>query len=162
VVQETLFWSLSNRTTERNATVGHSLSGRIDSIEPDESVAVARLDSPEKPEAIRPTREGDSMRWSFDGTDKSGFYTASVGQGADRRGETFAVNIDVAESDLTRADLQQLPAELRAGAIDGDESSPGVAPLERRSGWSEPILLGVLALLVAEIAVAWRFGRRRT
>jgi hypothetical protein len=93
-------------------------------------------------------------------------YVAQFGAPVSRN-ESFAVNVDTAESDLTKLEL----AELR-----GDEVWPGIpfaydttwqnlderpsAEISRRASLHRWLLWGVFGLLFTESLMAWRFGRR--
>jgi hypothetical protein len=75
-----------------------------------------------------------------------------------------AVNVDPAEGDLRRASFEALQRSLPGVnlhlARDAAEALPR-RETEARGEMSRALLAGVGALLLAELALAWLFGRRR-
>jgi hypothetical protein len=162
-VQELLAAAVGGTWAERNAAVGQAVGNSF------RSLADVRIDiQPPEGEArqVRVTGEGDYVGWSYAETDQSGVYVAKLGPPLSHN-ETYAVNVDTAESDLTKLDL----AELRS-----DEVWPGVSfeyntnwqnlderpsgEISRRATFHRYLLYGVLGLIFAETLLAWRFGRR--
>jgi len=91
--------------------------------------------------------------------DEQGFYVF------ERGGETagmLAANVDVRESDLATLDAEELVAALRPLGAGGERTSGPVesTPIEREAsqGLWRYLVLGVLALLVAEVFVANRLS----
>ncbi|MEX2168805.1 MAG: BatA domain-containing protein [Pirellulales bacterium] len=99
----------------------------------------------------------EGNRWSYASADVAGIYEI-VPTDSDRPLEKFAVNIDVRESDLTRAEVSSLPPELNVRTV-VEESSVVVAELGTDSRLHRILLTAVLALLLMETLLAWRFGR---
>jgi hypothetical protein len=118
--------------------------------------------------SVKVAAEGDYGEWSFGETDQSGLYVARFGPPVSRN-DTYAVNVDTRESDLTKLEA----AELR-----GDEVWPGIdfayetnwqnldevpgGEISRRAGLHRWLLMGVFGLLITESLLAWQFGRRGT
>ena len=99
----------------------------------------------------------DGNRWSYASADVAGIYEI-VPTDSDRPLEKFAINLDRRESDLTRADVSSLPPELNVRTV-AAESSAVVAELGTDSRLHRILLTAVLALLLMETLLAWRFGR---
>jgi hypothetical protein len=108
---------------------------------------------------VKATVSGDETRWTYDETDRAGRYEVAFGPPI-RRTDAYAVNIDPAESDLTRVDATELPTELRV-AVDqlawADFAGSGGPS---RSRLYATLLYVVLGLLLCESAAAWWFGYR--
>ena len=124
------------------------------------------VDPTRRPNPPIPLRaEGDYAAWSYGDTTQSGIYTARVGSPS-ARGESFAVNVDVRESDLARL----APEELKSAVwpqtpflyrTTWDEAGAGdAAPAARSRRLGVGLLYAVLALLCGETLLAWRFGHR--
>jgi hypothetical protein len=164
IVQELLAAAVGGKLQERNVEVGQALGNSVRTL-----ASEVKLDVRPPVGDVRPLKlesEGDYARWSFGDTDSSGLYVAQFGPPVSRN-ETFAVNVDTRESDLTKLEA----AELR-----GEEVWPGInfhyetnwqnldeAPsgeISRRAGLHRWLLVGVLGLLLTETVLAWRFGRR--
>ncbi len=101
--------------------------------------------------------------WSYADTSRSGVYTAEFDPPISRS-ETFAVNVDPAESDLAKITSEQLRDDVWPGVPflhettwQGLEASPGTAG-GRPSPLTKGLLYAVLGLLLAETYLARRFG----
>ncbi|MEX2185888.1 MAG: BatA domain-containing protein [Pirellulales bacterium] len=87
-------------------------------------------------------------------TDISGIYTMRRAGSEDVT--RYAVNIDTRESDLAQADASKLPPQLNLGTtIDVLTDNRTAAS----AAWQSPLLWTALALLLAEMCLAWLFGR---
>lgn len=159
LVQEMLALAVSDRFDNRNVAVGQPIGSAVNSTAVGIPLDVKPPDRP--PERVRLTLEpgGDSSAWSFAATEISGVYKAEFGEPINTT-QLFAVNVDPRESDLARISRDELPPELsrEVEAADRDVSSAALAgPRWHLYRW----LLGlVLALLVTETWLAWRFGNR--
>ena len=164
IVQELLSAAVGGRLDERNVEVGEALGNSVRTVASD-----VRLDvRPPQGEArqVRLGVDGDYSAWSFSETDLSGLYVAQFGAPISRN-DTFAVNVDTAESDLTKLELAELRGEEVWPGIDFayetnwqnlDEAPSG--EISRRAGLHRWLLYGVLGLLLTETLLAWQFGRR--
>jgi hypothetical protein len=105
----------------------------------------------------------DGPAWSYDGTNSSGVYVARAVGASDgnvEKGEQFAVNVDPAESDLTRIDAGDLPADIVVRNDWRGSAGGGVdRGLARRGQMERWMLYGALALALVEVFLAWSFGR---
>ena len=98
-------------------------------------------------------------RWTFADTQWSGVYLARLGAPATQE-EAFAVNVDTAESNLTRLDPDELPKPFTTDHqtdFGGDAS----ASVSRHSNLNRMLLYTVLGLVLAETLLAWRFGHQQ-
>lgn len=115
---------------------------------------------------------GEYVLPTFDRTHEPGLYQLELefplasGAGLDagrRESVMYAVNVDVAESDLTRIDVRRFPELFPGVKAEIVSEVPGErAQIEKsREGdlW-RPVLWIVLAMVVAEMIVAFWFGRR--
>lgn len=178
IVQELLALAVTGRLEERNVQVGEPLSGALRRAATGSPVGVRVSDAtssatggsatdgePAPADPVRTSEDGDLGRWSYAGTWQSGVYEAEFQSPVARR-QLYAVNVDTAESDLTKLD----PAELadlvwtdvdyvhRTNWQDLDEQPE--AEITGRSTIHRSILTGVLVLLFAETYLAWHLGRR--
>jgi Mg-chelatase subunit ChlD len=118
----------------------------------------------ESPSGVRTRMMPDSQRTSLELKER-GFYEVRAGATAIGAGRPIAVNVDLAESDLSHAD----PAELVAGVTSrgnpsGTPGSPTFAgtseELERRQSIWWYLLIAALILLAAETLLSNRLSRR--
>ncbi|UUO08066.1 VWA domain-containing protein [Blastopirellula sp. J2-11] len=150
LVQETLAQLVRGESDRQNILVGQVLQGRLTSS----SAAVTAAITTPRDETQRLGRLPDGS-WAFDETETSGVYRLKV---SDRphADELFAANLQTVESDLTKVARDELPPVLfQANADDGAYFAAGIAagvPLFRI------LLISVLALLLLEPVLAWKFG----
>lgn len=163
LVQELLAWSVRGQFADRNLQVGQALG---DSLRNAGNLTTVSVRNPSGESlAVRLRPEGDYTAWSFTDTLASGAYVATLGPPLSRT-QTFAVNVDPAESDLTKVQ----PADLRSLVWPGvrfeqrtdlqDLSREPTESLVRRSKLDHLLLVAVLGLLLSETLLAWSFGRR--
>lgn len=157
IVQEILAWTVGGRHEGRNATVGDTIGGTAPVTAVNESIALRTPDG--RTEQVRVTSQSDQSRWSFAETWTSGLYQAELAStGSDR--QIFAVNLDTAESDLTKVAIEELPRALAPLAEwqDLDADTIGAAP--RGAGVHRPLLYAALVLVFLESSLAWYQGHR--
>jgi hypothetical protein len=107
---------------------------------------------------VRMAVDGEDSHWVFTDTFQSGVYRASYGPPISRE-QVFAVNVDTAESDLTRVDPQLLPEEL----LVQNQVATNTRAVASLSSGDEGrlfriVLILLLALLFFETYFAWRIG----
>lgn len=119
----------------------------------------------ESPSGARIRVSGDSARSSVELRER-GFYELRSGATAIGAGRPVAVNVDLAESDLSHVDPAELVAAITARSAHGADASPS-APfagtpqeLEQRQGIWWYLLLAALLVLAAETLLANRMSRR--
>ena len=98
---------------------------------------------------------------------EQGFYEIRDASTTEDSPLTLAVNVDLAESDLTTVDPDELASSVtgRVGTAPGDEAAPGAVrefspeDLERRQGVWWYLLVAAFLLFVAETVVSNRLSR---
>jgi hypothetical protein len=120
------------------------------------------MESPSGEREVR--RVGSSA--SYVTLDEQGFYEVRNLAGRDEVVSAVAVNVDAAESDLTRLDAEELASAVtfRAGGQGTMNLAATLTPVEkeRRQGLWWYLLVAVLLILVAETAIANRVSRSST
>jgi hypothetical protein len=173
--QELMSYAVSGRLREQAVTVGDPLE---EFLPPGGGALDATVTTPDRrTESTRTlsSEEANVLRWAD--TDVSGVYRVVLGQHPQEH--VFAVNVPAAtldeqasESDLTRAtreDLSraypewefQLVTDLNdvshtGGPSASDAENRVAAPIG--PGIAHYLLLAVLALVLVEVVMAWRFG----
>ncbi len=155
LVQEILSLAVRGQMIEHNVQVGEMLGDSLEALATRAPVNVTPPNGAR--EAVRMATDAQSSHWSYGDTQQSGVYRVEIGPPVSRE-EAFAVNVDTAESDLTKLPVDELPKEFkthrRSNADEVDMSSLG-----RRSGLHKLLLYGALGLLFGETFLAWWFGR---
>jgi len=169
IVQEMLAFCLGGQLRNRNVSVGSTLTASISTPADDEPGTMQRPDGSSRPLRLQPM--GDYSVWQYPDTATAGIYTARFGSAARTVGElsqSFAVNVDTVESDLTQLSIEQLQNEVWADVpfvhqTTWQDGSPAVAdPIVRTGRMCVWLLYGVLLLLFTETFMAWRFGYHTT
>ena len=147
-------FAAGGRQQSRNLTVGQSI---VMNELPDVPLDFVTVSAPDEPAARTPVRtEGTDRTCVFSDTERTGIYRAQFG---DDSGSTqlFAVNLDTAESDLSRFDPERLPSQWRETPPEETSDRRNSAPRDR---WPlfRLLLAGVLALLLSETVLAWKLG----
>ena len=162
LVHEMVRYCVAGQQTGRSLLVGEPLGGTLPIAAADATIEVKTPAGRTQPVAGRSAT--DRVHWHFADTLQSGVYTVDVGSPL-QRSQSFAVNVDTAESDLTHIGLQQLQAEVWPGVQleylatwDGQPSPSAVA--SAATGWRLHLMLlyALVCLLLAETLFAWRFG----
>jgi outer membrane protein assembly factor BamB len=158
VVRELLAYAVEGRSGAGQHLVGAALGGSVPLPLSNQSTGdrleITRPDGRNAAVSIR-ALAGETS-WSYSDADLSGIYSLH-GQPNDER-RPFAVNVDTTESDLAKADLQQLPAGITVR--DTWQHAEGeAANILSHSDWSGHLLWAALALLFVESFMAWQFGR---
>ena len=161
LVQEILAWCVGGKLRRRNLEVGQPLRGSVPAVGGEAVIWLTRPDGQTRRLALR--ADGDYAAWSYSDTTQSGIYTARVGSPS-AGGESFAVNVDVRESDLARL----APEELKSAIWPqtpflyrttwAEAGAAGTAPVARSGRLGVGLLYAVLGLLCGETLLAWRFG----
>jgi len=162
IVQEVLAFAIGGRFRQRNLMVGERLGESISAAAAGTSLFVQSPDGRNE-EELRLRAEGDTAVWSFSNTQTSGIYTVRFGPPVSRS-ESFAVNVDTRESDLTKLAPEQLRDEVwpdvpfvHRTSWESPDGRP-VARTTRQSRLPKGLLYLVLGLLFAETYLARRFG----
>ena len=116
---------------------------------------------------MRLRTDGDYSTFDYADTMTSGIYTARFGPPVSRT-QSFAVNVDTVESDLTQLSEDELRNEVWPGIPFNlhtewqNLDQPPVAAIARPSRLHVDMLYVVLGLLLLETLLAWRFGHHPT
>lgn len=179
IVQELLSAALGNQSGRQNLTVGQDLTAAIRT--PDtQQPAIITLPNQETAE-VRLEPDGDHSLLSYQTPLESGLYRVRIPDGAEQvptaepaapstgseQQQLYAVNLDTAESDLSKLTPEQLRDDVWAGVNfehltgwqDVDDEPSG--QITRRSNLHRWLLYGVLGLLLADTSLAWYLGNRR-
>ncbi len=153
--QEILRVAIAGRDQTRNTQVGEELTGTVAGAGAGSELTVIPPDNVRQ--NVRMTATGDANRWQYNAAWQSGFYRVEYARPASGT-QYFAVNVNNAESDLTRFDESQLPAQIQRDGATGDEVEP-VLPPTRPPPLFRYFLFAVLGLLFVEVFLGRRFGR---
>ena len=159
VMEQIVLTAATGRSTERNFTVGQSLS---QAFVPTAAGAPVELTTPAgKQVTLSIEPDSDVSRLTFDQALRSGVYQARIGP-PENRTLDFAVNVPPAESDPARLDAAGLKAALPGWDFvyeeDWNPLSADAASVGHRGEMHRPLLWIVLTLLLLESFLAWRFG----
>ncbi|HEX3727728.1 MAG TPA: hypothetical protein VHV08_15845, partial [Pirellulales bacterium] len=154
LVQELLSLAVRGQMSQHNALVGQPLGDALDAAATRATVSVTNPAGAR--EEVRMALESEDSHWSYADTSTSGVYHVELGPPVARR-ELFAVNVDTAESDLSRLEPEDLPKEFtthrRASLEEMDAGSTS-----HHGGLHKTLLYMALGLLLIETFLAWRFG----
>jgi len=160
LVQEILAYCMGAQIQQRNVAVGAPLEGTLPATA-DTALSIKGPDGRSRP--VRLDREGDYSTFSYPDTWTSGVYTAQFGA-ADNRGQSFAANVDTAESDLAPLGADELRNEVWPGmdfhyrTTWQDLDGTSTATVVQTSRLHVTLLYVLFGLLLAETLMAWRFG----
>jgi hypothetical protein len=172
-MQELLNYAAAGRLREREAAVGEPLELFLPNAAGGAEAVVTAPDGRAEATHTQPADDASVLRWAD--TDLSGVYQAVVGGGP--REHLFAVNVPAAgdsqqgsESNLARTgreELQRVYPEWEVQVVRDPKqvvrTAGPAAPAElvtRPQGTvvARGLLLGLLALVLLEIVLAWHFG----
>jgi hypothetical protein len=163
IVREMLAYAAGGPADEWQQLVGTSLGGELSQVPANSSDAdekrlhVVRPDGRSDPVAVQ--LSVSPAQWSYNDTNLSGIY--SLRGMPPGKSQQFAVNVDNTESDLTRMNARDLPADITVRDTHTRQKSADtvVESLQTYSAWSGPLLWMAVSLLFLESFLAWRFGR---
>lgn len=160
IVRELLAYATSGQHDRWQQVVGAPLTGTIaDGTSQSLNAGALNIKRPDgRTAAVALESATTGWQWNYADTGVSGVYSLQgLPQG---RLQNFAVNVDAAEGDLARVDVERLPRELKVRSTWRDAANAGAAAsIVSQSTWNESLLWVVLALLFTESFMAWRFGR---
>jgi hypothetical protein len=159
LVRELLAYSMTGQQSDWQQLVGTPLtSSELPSRLQASALTTLKIERPHgqtAPVSIQPALNGEG--WSYTDTNLSGIYTLRGLPDNDTR--EFAVNVDTTESELAKADPQQLPTELNISDAARDAASGTVDTNISRAGLNQSLLWIALAFMFVESFLAWQFGR---
>lgn len=173
LMSELLYYASAARLREQVSQVGEPLELYLPNVADGAEAAIDTPDGRTETARLQSQDEAAVLRWTD--TDISGVYSVVVGQHP--RQHLFAVNVpavneaqQLSESDLTRTtreDLQKTYPEWEIQVVNDlrrvkhappPEGEPERVAMPLGDLVARWLLLGVLALLLAEIVLAWHFG----
>ncbi|MHC4401319.1 MAG: BatA domain-containing protein [Planctomycetota bacterium] len=161
IVRDTLGYAIGEQIKQRNLEVGQPLGTTVSAEAADGPLTIRRPDGGRDQIKIR--AEETSGTWGYSDTTTSGVYSAQF-DSPEAPSQSFAVNVDPAESDLKRITPKKLEEEVLTGlpfqyqtGWEQVDAEPASRP-HLGSGLAKALLYAVLVLLLAETLLAWRFG----
>jgi hypothetical protein len=159
VMQQLVMRAASGRLAERNIRVGQPFDRSFPAAGAGAPVAVTTPKGQSVSTKLQPA--GGVSQFHFEQTDLAGEYQVKIGSPLSLE-SSFAANPDPAESELTKLDRAAL-AEAIPGwnflyLTNSKELALDVSSVGRRGELHQPLLYGLLALLLVESFLAWRFG----
>jgi hypothetical protein len=159
VMERIIFEAASGRLTERNVRVGQPLDQALPASGSAAAVTVVLPDGQPVPSKLQAA--GGVSQLHFEKTELSGAYQVKVGPPLALE-STFAANPNPAESDpakLDRAGLADaIPGWTFAYLTNWKELTGNATSVSRRGELHRYLLYAVLALLMLESVLAWKFG----
>jgi len=159
VMQQIVMGAASGRFAERNIKVGQPFDQSFPAA--GAGAAVTVVPPKGQPHATKLQAAEGVSQFHFEETDVAGQYQVKIGPPLSRE-SSFAANPDPAESDLTKLDRSGL-AEAVPGwnflyLTNSRELALDVSSVGRRGELHQQLLYGLLAMLLLESFLAWRFG----
>ncbi len=162
LVHEMVRYCAAGGQHSRSRLVGEELSGTLPIAAADAKIEVETPTG--HTQSIIAHTEADRVQWRFADTLHSGVYTVSIGSPL-HRSQSFAVNLDTAESDLTHLGIERLQSEVWPGVPleyittwDGRQSTAAASAPPPHRPMHVGLLYMLACLLLLETLLAWRFG----
>jgi len=161
LVQEILSFAAGGQSQQRNLMVGEPLGGPLPATLGEAPVVVRNPRGRSEPVAPQISGEGNS--WSYPDTMLSGIYSVQLGPPVART-ESFAVNVDTAESDLRAFTADELRSDVWPDVPFVHQTTwenadrPALARASRSREFPGGLLYGLFVLLLVETVLARRFG----
>lgn len=147
LVHEMVSYATQGQVYQRNVMVNQSFSSSLSRQTQKTTVHI------HGPQSRQRVLRADENRWTFSETTVSGVYTVGVGNLAAPR-KTFAVNVDVGESDLERYESNLLTDLFLPN---GYSERTTASQLDKHS-WLRYLLIVLGILLLLESYFAWRWN----
>lgn len=160
LIQEIVFYAVAGDDAGQRLLVGEAWQRTVQTRGADVTGMVTRPDGETEP--ARSTPNANLTDFHYDRTDKSGAYNLQLGPPLNRR-ETFVVNVDPRESNLTRLEKDDIERDLLAGTefrylTDWTDLERQTTHSTSETGdLSQVFLYIVLYLLFVEQLLAWNF-----
>ena len=163
VMLQAVTQAAAGRVGGRNVRVGQPMEQDLPAAAAGAPASIRRPDGRTLAAKVAPA--GDVAQLRFEETDIEGPYQVKLGAPANLDA-TYAANPDPAESDPRKLDRAGLADAVPGWNFDYRADAAGLmggtASVGRRGELHRPLLWGVLALLLIEAALAWRFGHHST
>jgi hypothetical protein len=159
VMEQLVLQAAAGRTSERNVRVGQPLEQSLPASGASAPVSVVVPGGKTLPAKLQPA--GGVSQLHFEETELSGPYLVKVGPPLAQE-STFAANPSPAESDPARLDKAGLAAAVPgwpfAYMTNWKELTGNAGAVSRRGELHRPLLYALLAFLLIESFLAWKFG----
>lgn len=159
VMYQVFLQAASGRLAERNVRVGQPLDQALPASAVGAPVEVTRPDEAKVPSKV--AAAGDVGSFHFEETELSGAYWAKFGPPAGIEA-LFAANSDPRESDPAKLDraglVEAVPGWKFAYLTNWRDLTGNATSVGRRGELHRPLLYALLACLLLESTLAWRFG----
>jgi hypothetical protein len=163
LVQEIVAWCAAGQIEQRNVLAGDAFEALAASSA---GMAPANVQSPDgRKRSVQLHAAGDRFALTYADTTQSGIYVANFGPPANHS-QTFAVNVDTAESDLTQIDADDLRNDTWPNIPFVHQTSwqdlkaTAVGSVHGKNHLHVDLLYAALGLLFAESFLGWRMGAR--
>jgi hypothetical protein len=153
LIQEMLILAIRRPSDAQNVLVGEPIEGMVRAAGPDVPLTIRLPDGGSQ--RIQMELDGEISTWIYSDTAYSGVYTARYGSPLERT-QRFAVNVNTRESSLERFDAELLPSQFDQDFAPDEPTA--ALPATRPTQYFRYFLGVVLALLLSETFLAWRFG----
>ncbi len=165
IMEQIVMQAASGRLAERNVRVGQPIDLALPALASAATATVtlpsASAGQPGRIAATKVQTSGGVGLIHFLETELSGPYELKVGPPIGQE-STFAVNPDPAESDPLKLDRAGLAEAIKgwtfAYMTNWQELTGDAAAVSRRGEFHRPLLYALLAFLLLESFLAWRFG----
>jgi hypothetical protein len=159
VMEQIVLAAAAGRLAERNVRVGQPLDQVLPASASNATADVTRPDNAKTQVRLKAT--GDVSLFHFEDTDLSGAYRIRY-EGATAGDATFTADPDPAESDpakLEKAGLSEaVPGWKFTYLTNWRDLTGNATSIGRHGELHRPLLFAVLALLIVESIMAWKFG----
>ncbi|MDB5335247.1 MAG: hypothetical protein JWN70_866 [Planctomycetaceae bacterium] len=161
LIQELTFYAVSTEGTRDELLVGEPWQRTLQTRGAEVDATVTRPDGETEP--ARSSPNANLTDFHYDRTDRSGAYQLQLGPPLNRK-ESFAVNVDPRESNLTRLERDEVERDLLAGTdfrylTDWTELERQTTRSTSESAdLARTFLYFVLYLLFVEQLLAWNFN----
>ena len=160
VMEQIILQAAAGRLAERNLRVGRPIDQVLPAASANTLASVTRPDGGKVQVKIK--ADDDVSRFHYEETDLSGAYKVQYVGTADAKDLTFAADPDPIESDLIKLDKSSLAAAIPGWKFsymtNWKDLTGNAASIARIGELQRPLLLAVLALLLIESILAWRFS----
>ncbi len=161
VMEQMILQASSGKLAERNVKVGQPLDQALPASVGMATATVTLPVMPSRTVSTKLKNSGGVSLLHFADTDFSGPYEVTVGPPLSLE-STFAANPDPAESDPAKLNRAALSDAVKgwtfAYMTNWKELTGNAAAVSRRGEFHRPLLYALLAFLLLESFLAWRFG----
>jgi hypothetical protein len=159
IMQQIVIRASSGRLAERNIRVGQPFDQSFPAAGAGSAVTIVTPKG--TPVAAKLQASGGVSQFHFEQADYAGRYQVRIGPPLALE-SLFAANTNPAESDMTKLDAaalkEAIPGWNFLHLTSSQRLAEDVRSVGRRGELHQPLLLGLLILLLVESILAWKFG----